>query len=490
MSIFKGFEGYRDPTKEDLTELLKRAPIVLDTNVLLNLYGLDEPARELAFSMFEWGKGRVWVPHQVMLEFWRRRVGVIQRLDDTEDPIEKVRKELMQIVNSLTPESRPMGKHSEMKDSFNAKLDELADLIRDARGKPLDIELIVTDACKDPVLSRLAELLEGQVGSPFSPKEYPQMLQEGHRRFEAKIPPGFADAKDKIDQKPEEGTGDFLMWEQTLRHMEDEGQDSGFVLVTNDKKSDWRPVPQGAKKLAKPHPTLIEESLSRTGGEARVLLQEEFFDLMSEILNSDEAVSDRLLSASRHQATEQSSSWSPRAYRELLERLRDRGNDAQADVIAHAAHVGNVLVRREEVLEVAGYDPERTLQRFSLPATRVADDLVEEGIAEPNVRPPLEAVYEIQNGSRAIGYRVPPEFVDGSVWPSQAEGTWIDSARAVAETDPEKWWRVAELVSAIKERGLRDTSNALTPEATLRRDLNLRANNVFEKSDDGSFKLR
>jgi PIN like domain len=43
--LFEGFEGYRTPSDEDYRNALTSALVVLDTNVLLNLYRYNDNTR-------------------------------------------------------------------------------------------------------------------------------------------------------------------------------------------------------------------------------------------------------------------------------------------------------------------------------------------------------------------------------------------------------------------------------------------------------------
>jgi len=111
---------------------------------------------------------------------------------------------------------------------------------------------------------------------------------------------------------------------------------------------------------------------------------------------------------------------------------------------------------------------------------------MEHGLLSENAAMPLEAVYE--GPGKTVGYRVPGEFI-GFETLQDAQLTWIEAAVAVAASAPDRVWTVTELVSEIERQGLRDTSSARTPEATLRRDLSLRDGNYFEQVD-GGFRLR
>ncbi|KQR48657.1 hypothetical protein ASF87_07290 [Microbacterium sp. Leaf161] len=489
MSIYTGFEGYRDPTENEVLAHLESCPIILDTNVLLDIYTFEEPARLLALEVIDSVRDRVWIPHQVMREFWRNRHSVIADLAAPAQPIDGVRQELLAIVNSLRPDRERPEDIQAMRDTVEAQLNDLSDAIEKARGAPLNKDQLLNDTSLDPVLEKLEETLNTRVGSSFEEEE-PAMVAEGLRRFAMQIPPGYKDGEEKRDQLPEQGTGDFLLWEQTLRHISSLGPQESFVLVTNDAKEDWRiAVSKPRKRSLGVRPELVAESLARTNARLVLLQQSDFYRLMTRLSQVDVAVSDSLVEASTRTASAPADSsvapWSHAAFRRLVAELRASGSELQADVIALAARAGG-FISRAEIYEFAGFSEDRSLRRFALPAQRVTLSLVEDGIVAENADAPLEAVYEGQG--RTIGYRVPPEFVE---YESQEQNqlSWIQAAAQVAASDPRRVWSIAELVEQIGRLGLRDLRSARTPEATLRRDLSLRDTAYFEQAD-GGFRLR
>lgn len=75
--IYDDFHGYRLPTEDELNSALQSALVVLDTNVLLNLYRYNRSTRNDLLEVMRSLGERLWVPHQVMREFWRNRVSVL-----------------------------------------------------------------------------------------------------------------------------------------------------------------------------------------------------------------------------------------------------------------------------------------------------------------------------------------------------------------------------------------------------------------------------
>src|SRR4051812_36072999 len=73
----KHFEEYFQPTEEEFTILWDEAIIVFDANVLLNLYRYTKKTRRKIFKILTKISGRLWLPHQVGLEFHGRRLDAI-----------------------------------------------------------------------------------------------------------------------------------------------------------------------------------------------------------------------------------------------------------------------------------------------------------------------------------------------------------------------------------------------------------------------------
>ncbi|MFE1592194.1 PIN-like domain-containing protein [Nocardia sp. NPDC058705] len=412
MSIYEGFEGYRDPTEPEVLALLASAPVVVDTNVLLDIYSFEESARRLALDVLESLRDRLWVPHQVMREFWRNRHSVIADISPPASPIGAVRNELLAIVNSLRPDrERPQDIQS-IRDMIERQLGELSDAIGKARGAPLEITKILDDTSADPVLTRLSVILDNRIGKSLGDDEE-DMIGQGLERSKRSIPPGYMDVRDKADQLQERGTGDFLLWEQTLRHVSGLSSCEAFILVTNDVKEDWRIVlKKPSKRTLGVRPELVAEAIERTGARLVLLTQSDFYRLMAKTRLGDEEASESLVAASTRLpdiGSDGVGNWNLAAYERLLSDLRTGGYELQADVILLAAGSGG-FVARAVIYERAGFSEERSLRRFSLPAQRIALTLVDEGLIGDDAAHPLVAVFE--GPGRAIGYRVPGEFVE------------------------------------------------------------------------------
>lgn len=260
------FFGYYPPTEAEYERLWKEGLVVLDTNVLLNLYRLPTTARDELLAVLEILKERLWIPHQVALEFQRRRLTVIAaERKSTEDALQAASDlvaELKRKVDGLQIDKRGLGVDSEplLEDLEKANA-KLIDAIRAVHKSQLDI------SSSDPVRERLDTLLEGCIGTgPSTQKELDDLVAQGEDRFKEKMPPGFADA-DK-EKNPNEATfihdqlkyqrkfGDLILWRQLIEYVKSAGSKC-VLLVTADRKEDWWWREQG--KTIGPHPELVRE---------------------------------------------------------------------------------------------------------------------------------------------------------------------------------------------------------------------------------------
>ena len=67
-------------SKKRINEIWDNGLLIVDTNVLLDLYRLSPDSRKDLMKSIDHFKDRVWIPYQVGLEFHRNRESVIKDL--------------------------------------------------------------------------------------------------------------------------------------------------------------------------------------------------------------------------------------------------------------------------------------------------------------------------------------------------------------------------------------------------------------------------
>jgi|694.fasta_scaffold37574_3 hypothetical protein len=242
------FCGYYPPTSGEYERLWKDATIVLDTNVLLNLYRLPTSARDEFLNVLDLLKDRLWIPHQVALEFQRNRLTVIAaERKSTEDALNSAQEivgELRKKVDALQIDKRDLGIETQpILEDLQRANEKLVSAIEETHKAQLDI------ASSDPVRDRLDALFRDNAGpGPKSQADLDSLFADGENRFLDKVPPGFADT-DK-GKNPNEATfihnhlkyqrkfGDLLLWKQLLKHAKEISLKC-VLLITADRKEDW-----------------------------------------------------------------------------------------------------------------------------------------------------------------------------------------------------------------------------------------------------------
>jgi predicted nucleic acid-binding protein len=266
--IYDCDDAYRTPSKADYERLFASGIIVLDTNVLLNLYRSNERTRKDTFTVLSKVKEHLWIPHQVLSEFWRNRDlpsvrnhhkskarDACSALDKTSRAMKDALDRWLKDVH-LINDDQANKRVNAARESVTKTLAQLKEFIESQAQK--DALEGTASTLTDPILQSLEPLLEGRVGSAFTEEEYTKALAEAARRANEKIPPGYEDtAKD-----PERAAGDYLVWAQLLNEAEQRRQD--VLLVTGDVKEDWWESLDG-RGLARPRTELRVELRRRAG---------------------------------------------------------------------------------------------------------------------------------------------------------------------------------------------------------------------------------
>jgi hypothetical protein len=242
------FAGYYAPSEDDYKRLWEEGLIVLDTNVLLNAYRLPAAAREDLLSVLDLVKERLWIPHQVALEYQRKRLKVIagQRkvtwsaLEKAESLLEDTKRN----IQTLDLDKRGLEISTEkLLEDLKVTRDKLVEALKKVHESQLDV------GHSDPVRERLDVILAGKVGpAPTSQEDLTILMEAGDLRYENKIPPGYSDA-DK-EKNPSEASffydglkyerkfGDLILWRQILEYTK-KSEKKSVMLVTSDQKEDW-----------------------------------------------------------------------------------------------------------------------------------------------------------------------------------------------------------------------------------------------------------
>lgn len=307
-SLLQQYRAWIDPgsgkTGDGRQAFFTEALIVLDTNVLLDLYRYTPEARNQILDALRLVAPRLWLPYQIGLEFVRNRRGVIA------DRTDKLRKAKSQLDRPFREAWKDV---QEALDGVKALLDtfaadeagqaELDESINEAHFKELiepwrqtlceridklrssqDIGVNNFSDGSDPILPEVTALYGDRIGPIPDPSELRKHIEHAVGfRYPNKIPPGYLDAG-----KPTAllAAGDYLLWEEMIKHVRNTATLEHVLFVSGDVKADWYEPPGPGSDSWRPWPSLINEFRSRTNADLLIVETKAFFEGINEFLDA------------------------------------------------------------------------------------------------------------------------------------------------------------------------------------------------------------
>jgi exonuclease VII small subunit len=248
-----GLAAYQTVTEEDYSRLFTTGLVVLDANALLNLYRYHPTTRRELITILTKLKGRVWIAHHAMREFFENRMSVIENhskdLDGIVASLNKGEADLQAAIRTWANRAGlPQQQLDELieisEESITKIIDKLEQLGADDAFKD------AYDTAKDPLIIELTSILDASVGPQLAESELLKAKETARKRIASKIPPGWKDANKSSNQE-----GDYLIWYETLKEARRRRLD--VLFITGDVKEDWWYRQRGEAKG--PLPELVAE---------------------------------------------------------------------------------------------------------------------------------------------------------------------------------------------------------------------------------------
>ena len=243
----KEFIGFYMPTTDELKSAWEseETKFIFDTNVLLKLYSYQPNTLNDFFSILKKLGDKIWIPHQVGLEFQNRRLDIKAKEKQKFSELEKQLDELLKIenkINQLFLKGRFSELDSATTDLFN-KIRPLVDKYKKVLNRCNESQPNIRT--HDSIRAKIDDCFKGKVGSAFSQQELVEIYGEGEKRYENKIPPGFKDATKNSDAEYfykgieyKRKFGDLILWKQIIEKAKDENI-KNVIFITDDEKEDW-----------------------------------------------------------------------------------------------------------------------------------------------------------------------------------------------------------------------------------------------------------
>lgn len=220
---------------------LSKHLIILDTNVLLELYRQPANISLDVINAIKEIQSNIYLPNQVYNEYKKHYEKI---RGDAKKKYENVTKELSTFLRDLQGNiATKIGEYRrhnytdicELQKDLDEKIKEARNIIIDFEtNHNIEIQRNINFLENDNV-KEFVDLLEknGNIGEkmPFSQKLV--FLQEGKIRFDNLIPPGYLD----YQKDGEDKYGDLFIWKDIIKIAKE--KESNIIFVCNDIKEDW-----------------------------------------------------------------------------------------------------------------------------------------------------------------------------------------------------------------------------------------------------------
>ncbi|MEC1540357.1 MULTISPECIES: PIN-like domain-containing protein [Bacillus] len=229
--------------EKDDDKIWENSIIVLDTNVLLNLYRYSRATTDQILTLLKKYKDQLWLPHQVALEYqYNRKNVIIEQKDSYKKVCESFNKIPDIIRDSLNEELKDFKKrHKEDIELFINNLRKVSEKQVKELEEKIKHEPDLLE--KDFIKENITELFEGKVGQHYDKDKIQELEKQAETRFKNNIPPGYEDFENKNGRKffneiiLQDKYGDFILWKQIMDYAKEE--QVNVIFLTDEQKVDW-----------------------------------------------------------------------------------------------------------------------------------------------------------------------------------------------------------------------------------------------------------
>ena len=257
--------------------------LVLDTNVLLNVYRYSPEFSEFALECLRAVSNHIILPATVHLEYSRHQRPSFAAMErrfaeignETEKQITIAKAKILDSCANLVRLQYP--DVDDLKTSLSEKLEAVQTAFDNYFEEHASLDLIQHSWSGTDLLAAL----EGTLPVMITPtqEEIYCWCDEGEKRYKKQIPPGFKDAKNKDGVRK---YSDLIIWKEILKYAKTHQKD--IIFVTDDVKADWWEIGENGDRSF--HQKLLDE-FNRTLQAITPMTCTEFLSAVAEDYNID-----------------------------------------------------------------------------------------------------------------------------------------------------------------------------------------------------------
>lgn len=260
----KIFEGQLPLDDEATDKVIEDAFVVLDTNVLLDLYRYSKDTSSDFLNILESIQDDLWMPHHVGWEFLRRRATLRASATEKHEIRLKALNELQKAMGKTGGDESHVGGDTD-EETFERALTSYIQRLKNHRKAIKDW----ATGAADDMLESILDLYEDRTGQAPSEVWYSEQQRIGKARYEQGTPPGYMDSS-----KPSNRFGDYYIWRQCIEHAK--ALQRPLIFVTGDSKEDW--WEKLGNEVLGPHAELVQEFWNETRQRFILMNPTSFYD--------------------------------------------------------------------------------------------------------------------------------------------------------------------------------------------------------------------
>lgn len=226
---YSKFEEFFNKRSLDLSKTRDDTVIILDTNVLLDFYRNSSRTNKEILDTLRKVSRELWMPYQVMLEFFYNKTSVKYSMETEfekaqkkiEDENESLKDSLQEVVSNLQLKSMDLIKKKKTFLKIQSKKIEERKI--ELKKGLAEIKRAINS--NDEYIEEFLKMVNKSIGESYGQDRINEIEENGRKRFEDKMPPGYMD--NKKDEKRyfrgvvyEKKFGDLIVWNQIIDYVE------------------------------------------------------------------------------------------------------------------------------------------------------------------------------------------------------------------------------------------------------------------------------
>lgn len=321
--------------------------IVLDTNVLLNIYRYSPDFSDFALNCICAVQEHVVLPATVRLEYGKhcraefsKMVGRVENAQDTtKDQIRRAKEKVLATCDGL--ERLQFPDIGELRTLLASRLDEVQAVLEDFFEERSNLEFVSHAWNNTDHVQALVSSWDqnGSIMQAPSQEDIYSWCEEGETRYKKEVPPGFKDAKNKDGVRK---YSDLILWKEILRFAAREKKN--IIFVTDDVKADWWETDNRNRKF---HEKLVAE-FSKTGQQIEPFVSHDFYNEIATVYGIEKT--DVVELALRMTDEDYCNKIADKVFDRVIDSLVYSGTDYIDD---STAHIGSEGI---DELEITNYD--------------------------------------------------------------------------------------------------------------------------------------